>query len=350
MRRHPRPRAARRAGTCAGLGLLLACSAAFGSPGLATATARTVRPHYTAYGRVQPVSLTRLRAGHAGVVTGLAVRPGQHLEAGQVLGHLRGPAVTAAVAQRRSAVSSARAALSAARHELSSERQKRASHLSTRQAVYRARAALARAKGGLAAARAELRAVRRETTLRAPAAGTVSSLSAGDGERVDGGETVLTVLPAHGLWLQATYYGSNAGAVHSGMRGHFVPADGSAAIAVRVVGIVPAVRADGGLPVDLEPAAGAGTWHSGEAGTVVLTGPARKAVMIPTRALVLDQGQWWVLVHAAGGDRRRQVTPGSARGDETVIEKGLSPGDKVVVRDADLRFHRAVSRHYAPPD
>jgi len=334
----------------AGLGLLLVSSVACGNPGLATATARTVRPRYTAYGRVRPVSLTRLRAGRAGVVRGLSASPGQHLKAGQVLGRLRGPAVAAALAQRRSAVNSAQAALAAARHALSSERQKRASHLSTRQAVYRAQAALARAKGRLATSRADLRATRRESTLRAPVAGTVSSLSAGNGERVDAGHTILTMLPAHRLWLRATYYASDADHVRIGMRGHFEPASGAARIAVRVVGILPTVRADGGLEVNLAPAGGAGRWRSGEAGTVVLEGPARKAVIIPTRALVLDRGHWWVLVHTAGGDRRRHVAPGPARGDETVIERGLSPGEKVVVRDADLRFHHAVSRHYAPPD
>lgn len=350
MHRLPHPWATRRASAVAGLGLLLVSGVACGSPALATATARTVRPRYTAYGRVQPISLSRLRAGHAGVVTDLSVRPGQHVQAGQVLGRLRGPAIAAALARRRSHVSSAQAALTAARHELSSERQKRASHLSTRQAVYRARAALARAKGRLASARAELRSIRHEATLRAPAAGTVSSLSAGDGERVDAGQGVLTVLPAHRLWLRATYYGGDADAVRIGMRGRFSPADGSAAIPVRVVSILPAVQADGGLGVNLETVGESAAWRSGEAGTLVLEGPARKAVAIPTRALILDRGQWWVVLHTPRGDRHRRVTPGPSRGDETLIEKGLSPGDRVVARNAYLRFHSAVARHYAPPD
>ena len=76
----------------------------------------------------------------------------------------------------------------------------------------------------------------------------------------------------------------------------------------------------------------------------------RSLVAVPTRALILDQGQWWVLVHTANGNQPRLVTPGPARGWQTFIERGLEPGAEVVVENAYLEFHSGISKNYQPPD
>ena len=76
----------------------------------------------------------------------------------------------------------------------------------------------------------------------------------------------------------------------------------------------------------------------------------RSLVSVPTRALVLDQGQWWVLVHSSTGDHRQAVVPGPARGWRTFIERGLEPGVQVVVENAYLEFHLGISKNYQPPD
>ncbi|MGA7801920.1 MAG: hypothetical protein WCC36_14025, partial [Gammaproteobacteria bacterium] len=91
-------------------------------------------------------------------------------------------------------------------------------------------------------------------------------------------------------------------------------------------------------------------WHNGESGTVTLEGASRTLVAVPTEALILDGGRWWVLVHTGGGNHRQVVVPGPSRGEWTTIERGLQPGTAVVVQNAYLEFHRQVSRHYQPPD
>ncbi|MCG6941663.1 MAG: hypothetical protein LJE69_10485 [Thiohalocapsa sp.] len=73
-------------------------------------------------------------------------------------------------------------------------------------------------------------------------------------------------------------------------------------------------------------------------------------MMARAAALILDQGRWWVLTETPGGLVRRAVEPGPARGDHTLILKGLAAGDAVVSRDAYLRFHRDFGQHYTPPD
>lgn len=334
----------------AGVTLLLFGTSAWGATAIVTVQPRVITEHLRAYAEVEPIAVVRLRAAQAGVIRGLTVVPGEVVNIGSVLGRLQGPEIDARLAQRRAAVDSQRAALQAARHSLAIQRQKRAAQLGTRLAVYQAEASVAQAKARLAAAQAGLQAAESTTALHAPANGAVTSLAVANGERVAAGQTLVTVQPAHRLWLRAAYYGSDARAVHVGMHGRFFPADGSPAIAVTVASILPAEQADGGLPVIMRAAADDLRWISGEFGVVIVKGAKRSVVAVPTRALVMDQGRWWVLVDTRNGDRRQAVTPGPSRGDQTLIEHGLVAGTRVIVGDAYLRFHRDFSQHYQPPD
>ena len=69
-------------------------------------------------------------------------------------------------------------------------------------------------------------------------------------------------------------------------------------------------------------------------------------VAIPTRALILDRGKWWVMVHTPHGNHPRQVTPGPARGWNTFITHGLPAGSQVIVNNAYLLFHASIAEHY----
>jgi cobalt-zinc-cadmium efflux system membrane fusion protein len=142
------------------------------------------------------------------------------------------------------------------------------------------------------------------------------------------------------------------------MQGSFEPVYGSDAIPVRVESVFAALAPDGGEKVGLVatasgsgPApASAAPWLNGEWGSVTVSGAVRRLIAVPTAALIIDQAQWWVLVHTAGGERRQRVVPGPTRGWMTYIEKGLEPGEQVVVQNAYLAFHRDIARHYTPPD
>ncbi len=328
MRQRPASRRARRAVGAFGLAVMLVAStgpraaAAPGTapgvvPGVVAVKARSVSARYRAYGRVVPLALARLRAAEPGVIAGLDAVPGQAVAAGAVLGRLTGPEIAARLARRGGAVASAAAQLQAAERSLAAEREQRA------------------AQSG--------------AVLRAPESGAVLVLAAANGERVARGQTVLTIVPAHRLWLKAIYYGTAAGKIHRGMSGYFTPADGSAPIAVEVVSVLPIARPAGGRPIGLKPRA-AVRLLAGEAGTVTLDGAPLSGVAVPTRALILDRGRWWVLVHTIQGDERRAVAPGPSFGDWTLITHGLPVGTAVVVTDAYLKFHRDVARRYQPPD
>lgn len=332
------------------LALGLFCGNAWSAQGVITVEPRTVTSHFTAYARVVPIAVTALKAAQTGQITGLNVDPGQNVAAGTILGRLQGPEIANRLARQRAAVDKARATLTATRHSLAIEKKKQSEHLSTRQVVYNAQALLAGARSDLSAARAALSATRNNALVRAPATGTVISRAVSSGERVATGQTLLTLLPDHQLWLTASYYGADASLLRVGMRGRFFPAGSSTPIAVRIARVLPVTQPGGGRPIALRTRNKEVNWVSGEAGTVILQGAVQTAIAIPTQALILDRGQWWVLVHTPKGDRPQRVTPGASRGHDTLVTQGLSAGAQVVVDNAYLKFHGDFSRYFQQPD
>lgn len=330
------------------VGLLSAAARADNGTVIAKATSMVTR--LTAYAQVEPISILRIPAPLTGIVTGLDAVPGSTVSAGVVLARLQGPAVAAVLTDREGAVASAQAQVSTMRKTLAIERHKLAAHLATQDVVYRAVSALAGAQAKLATARDRLRAARAETTLRSAKSGQVLTINAADGERVAAGQVVLTVQPADSLWLMAAFFGADAASIRPGMRGRFQPAGGGAAMPVTVRSILGQLRPDGGLDVGLSPLAASPEWRNGETGTLTLDGGTQKLAAVPSRALILDQGRWWVMVRTIHGDRRQSVVPGPSRSDLTFIRRGLAPGAKIVVENAYLDFHRDVSKTFQQPD
>lgn len=306
-----------------------------------TVRAQPVTESFPAYGQIQPVAVAQVNAVEAGVVRRLPL-PGERVTAGQVLAVLGG-------AQAQSLLAARRDALRVASMQLAADRRKLAAQLVTRQTV-------AADESAYQAARGQLQVAQQTLTLRAPADGQVLAVAAADGERVAAGQLLLT-LQTSSPWLIAAYYGADALAIHPGMAGRFQPAAGGE-IPVRVRTVSQSLGPDGGeqvgmspaLPPRQDPAALAQSWRSGAWGTVTLTGPTRYLVAVPTRALILDQARWWVLVRTPQGIHRQAVIPGQVRGWETFIEQGLSPGQRIVVENAYLEFHRGISQRYTPPD
>ena len=328
---------------------LLVSAAQAAAPGCVVVRARDVAGRYEAYGVVESTGVVAVRSALAGELGDFQLLPGDRVHAGDVLAQLRGPGVDALRARRAQDVRGAAARLATAREQLAIQKKQLASGLATQQAVAQATGAVELAQAALGVAQAEEQATRRTLDILAPVDGTVLTRSAAAGELVAAGQTVVTLQPAAALWLRADYYGAAASALQPGMTGTFQPADGSAPVSVKLSAIVPDVQPDGGTRVSLV-ARDTASWRRGTFGAVTLQGPTRALVVVPTRALILDQGKWWVLLHTAQGDARQAVVPGPAQGWETALEQGPAPGAEVVVENAYLEFHRDISEHYAPPD
>lgn len=325
--------------------------AALATPSIAapvTLPARAVRyrPEVRAWAQVEPLAPLILRAAVAARVETVRVVPGQTVTAGQPLVTLGGPQLDAEW-------SAARARWHAARSELAAAKRTEASAKRTfpvvtdRKTLDAAQSALALAESELIAARAAFVAVQAQRTLSSPVAARVDAVQAAPGTELPAGAAALTLIPRGSLWLRVEWFDAEKPPPNTTAR--FVPADGDPATTVRLVGALP-TRAPDGAQVFNFAATGPVAWQPGQTGELVWQAPPQSAVAVPAEALVLNAGRWYVLTDTHGKLVAQAVTPGSSRGADVVITRGLRAGVPVVVRQAYLLFHRGFAAQYAPPD
>ena len=332
-------------------------------PGLSAAADAVVEPYIavhaqsvpltlSAYGQVEPIATVRLRAVDEGTLSDLHVVPGSTVRAGESLARLTGPRMRALLVARAQQLHAAQARVLAAGHALAIVHQQFNAQLATRQALDAAQSELTSAQAAARTAAAALQEVQSLRTVRAPVAGTILAVQAANGEQIRAGQAIGTLQPAGRLWIRAHVYGADVARLRVGMTGRFKPSGDGMAVAVKVTAISPALASDGGTRIGLLPTTPNPPlwWVNGQWGSLVLEGPARRMALVPTQALILDRGHWWVLVHTPAGDQPRQVVPGPAQGWWTAISSGLSAGQQVVVTDAFLDYHRGIASHYTPPD
>lgn len=319
-------------------------------PGCVAAVSVMAAPTATAYAQVEPRALVPVNASATGLVIGLRVLPGDEVRAGEVLARLSGPEFAAATTAAEGAVSAAKAGEMGAEQELALRRRQVKEHLATHQQLLDAGAALASAKVALGRAQADADALRAGGKIEAPVDGEVLAVDAADGVRVVSGQVLLALQPAGGVWLRADWYEGTKFPVHRGMKGRFEPSGGGAAIAVAVRAVFGVRSPGGGEALGLEALAGDVGWKSGDTGLLTLVGAPRPMISVPTRALILDRGRWWVMVRKDGKNLAEAVRPAWSKGWNTFLSKGPAAGSQVVVENAYLAYHRGIAARYQPPD
>lgn len=319
---------------------------------VATVRVQSVTRSLSAYGQIEPIAIVQVRAVDPGTLSGLHAMPGSVVAADEVLARIGGSRMRSLLTAREQALRSARVHEEAASRLQGIVQRQFASQLATRQAVDAAQSDLAAVHAAVQTADAQLREAKDLQIVRAPTAGTVIAVQAANGDQTSTGETLLTLQPTGHLWIRASYYGADTALLRTGMIGHFQPSGDGKAIPVKVVALSPGLAADSGLRIGLIPTTSVPPpgWMNGQWGTVTLEGPSHRMVAVPTTALILDRGAWWVLVRTPQGDKPQKVVLGRSQGWQTWIASGLQPGQQVVVQDAFLEYHRGIAQSYQPPD
>jgi RND family efflux transporter MFP subunit len=151
-----------------------------------------------------------LSVPHAVRVIGTQVVAGQRVQRGQPLLELETDPAT------RSAYLKAQSALQVARDELARSKRLHAERLATNAQLDAARKALGDAQAALAA-QAKLGGAQTDTTLRAPVAGVVTTLSAQAGQQVNAGTTLIQFAPTAALAAQLGVDPGAAADIRAGM-------------------------------------------------------------------------------------------------------------------------------------
>lgn len=329
------------------------CLWAANSPGdFLTVQTRPVTFKIDAYGQIKPVAIVKVRALAQGDLSQLNVVPGMIVSAHQVLAQLTGPLMQSQLTTGEQNLQRARAQARSANQALRIARHKYAAQLTTQQRLDTAIGNLAAAQASVKIAHAKLQEIQNMQTLRSPVDGIVSSVESTNGEQLTANQVVLTIQPTNKLWLRAAYYGVDSAKLHIGMSGYFKPADNRKPIAVKIIAIAPNLSSDSGRDIVLIPDSTPDPtqWISGSWGKLTLTGKTVPMISVPTSALILDRGNWWVLLHTPHGDIPHQVVPGKAYGWSTTIRAGLMPGQQIVINNPFLRYHRGIANTYTPPD
>ncbi|ANJ67318.1 hypothetical protein A9404_07910 [Halothiobacillus diazotrophicus] len=309
----------------------------------------TVTPTQSGYGAIRPVADVALTAQETGRITDFSILPGQLIKKDTVIGHLTGTTIEARRAEYRARLQQATAAETHAEQLLTIDRRTLSDQISTRQQLIGAEQALKRAQGERRVAQARLNELIRKTVVRSPIDGTVTTVEHVDGSLVRPGTVIARLAPIQNLHLTARFFDSP---ITPGMRGVFLPLGSHTPIAVRVTQVLPIDPRDGSRPALLRPIAATAPsdWVMGVAGRVELSRPPQSRMLVPTRALILDQGQWWVLLQTARGPQRQAVTIGHSQGDDTAVLSGLKAGDRVIVEQVYRLFHRDFAQRYQQPD
>jgi RND family efflux transporter MFP subunit len=311
-------------------------------------------------GRVLPTVTLALRAQRSGQIQQSRLHLGQIVSAREIVGYLGGAGLDAQIARASVEWTRTQAEVKAAQRALEIDRKTLAYAQTTKKTLIQGELALKLAMANQHRAQSALNALQEERVLRSPTQGVVTQIDQAEGSLVQPGMTIARIEPLNGLQLRATFYPAEAGQatsqIHPGMTGWFKPLGSGQKIAIRVQSLLPLDPQNGALPVILQPVIHATShqmprgWQSGAMGSIELDANQQTVIPIPTRALVLDQGQWWVLVWQEGHWQRQRVHIGSSHGSSTDIISGLSAGERVRVDQTYLAFHHQFSLRYQQPD
>jgi RND family efflux transporter MFP subunit len=195
-----------------------------------------------------------------------------------------------------------------------------------------AQASIDVAQAGLSIARQTLR----DTSLRAPVAGTVASIDATEGQAAPAGTTMVTLIPDASYQIIADFSEADATKVAVGQSAAVTfdaLADGTATGTVTAVDILPTEGANVttyGVTITLDEVP-EGLKAGMSASVVVTTAQAADVLWAPTAAVTTAGGQSTVTVRVNGVDTVTPVKTGLAGDSGTEITSGVAQGDQLVV-------------------
>ncbi len=322
---------------------------------VATAARETIGEGVSVSGPLNPYHVAEVRAQVPGVLTDLRVDRGSRVTAGEVMAQIQADGIRSQAASAKAGVAAAQAGLAVATTQLESSTTLHGAgavsdfDLQQAQAGYdAAQAQLAAAHAGEAAASEAAR----HASVVAPFAGEVSVRTVNQGEAVNPGQSLLTVVDPSYLEFQGTVPVEQAADVRAGQevefgldaypgrvfRGTVARVDPTASAQTRQVGVY--VR----LGNENRAVLG-GVYASGR----ILTGSSHQGVVVPIAAL-RGAGQDSYVWAVRGNKAVKQSVKLGARDERrgwVEVLQGVQAGETVVAAAGDLADGAPV--RVAPP-
>ena len=292
-------------------------------------------------GGLKAVQSAVVKARVAAEVRAIAVREGDAVRAGQVLGQLDATEFNLKLRQAEDQVAAAQSQLDLAQRALDNNKALMAQGFISQNALdnsaFNTAGAQATLRGAQSAAALARKAVA-DTEIRAPIAGIVSQRLVQPGERVPVDSRLIEIVDLSRIELEAALAPEDVGSVAVGARAQ-LQVDGLAQpVSAQVARIAPSTQAGTRavtvyLAVDPAPGLRQGLFARGN-----IELQRRNALVLPLSAVRIDQARPYALAIEAGLAQRRELTLGP-RGDavfggatEAAVEllAGVAAGDTVL--------------------
>lgn len=296
-------------------------------------------------GTLNPWRMVEVRAQVPGTLTSLRVDRGDHVRRGQVMGVIEAEGIRGGAAAARAQVAAAEANLALARRQLESARRLHGAGALSDIELQTAEAAFEAARGQLAAAEAQALGAAesaQRATLIAPVGGEVSSRMVTEGEAVNPGQPLLTIVNAERLELYGQIPVSEASRVRPGQPVEFtVTGYGPETFAGEVARVEPTADPDTRqvgvylrLPNEGRRIVG-GLYATGK----VRTGVREDVVVVPGGAVRGEGEEPYVWVIRDGRLARQPVVLGVRDPEAGVVEvvSGLEGGERLLAVPGDVQ-------------
>lgn len=180
----------------------------------------------------------------------------------------------------------------------------------------------------------------------APAAGRILRVIRESAGPIAAGAPILELGDPTRLEIAAELLSSDAAAVRAGANAIVAKWGGPRPLVARVRRVDPAaftkVSALGleeqrvRVIVDLIDPVPPGLGHDYRVDVAITTWSGTNVVRVPSTALFRSGAQWAVFAVRDGKARIAPVEPGPSDGDWTVVERGIAPGEEIIVQPSDL--------------
>lgn len=290
----------------------------------------------TVVGTLQGEAVLAARAD--GVISGVSLRLGDSVRAGQTVAWIESRDASSIAAER----ATARARLTAARQALAREQRLFDSQITARQDLEAAQTALAEAEAearrtSSAASAARVSGDGRSTGVVSPINGRVTVSNATLGAFVTAGTELFRVVNGSQIEIQAAVSADDAARIAPGDRASITLPEGEAQATVR--SITPGVDAESRSATVLLNVSGVGGLRPGQAIAVrIFTRDAATSggVSVPEDAIQTVEGREVVFVRNATGFTAAPVIVGQRSAGRAQITSGLTAGQTVATRNAFL--------------
>jgi len=291
----------------------------------------TVQTIFEASGTATPLRQATLSTKLMGTVLEVFAREGDRIVAGQILVRVDARDLAAKHSQVAASIAEAEAVRRDAATQAGRIRALYADSAATRAQLDAVETGLLRADAGVRGARAssaELAAVTAYASVRAPFSGIVTRRFVDPGAFAAPGSPLMTVQDGDQLRIVANATPDVASGLRRGQRIDAVVENRP--VAAVIEGIVPSTS--GNLyTINALVANAGGSFLSGSTATLLITLGTRKALVVPSSAVVREGELTGVTIRSADGDEVRWVRLGRSSGSVVEVDSGLRAGDVVIV-------------------